>query len=501
MSDLNPDIDLGRLARPGQAVPRPPRFKKIWLLPIVVLLVFLLLLWSTLGDLLSESRAVTILRPRAAEGGARAAGSVLLQAAGWVEPDPFPVAVTALTGGVVAAVLVQESDPVSVGQVLARLVPDLKQVDRDLAEASLGSARERVALATVEFGNAQESFDAALGVTEGLAVAEAELAAHEDECARNEAAVAVVSARLEVARRELETQRYLAAEQAAGPWQLELAEAKLAEVEAERDRAREEHRRGLDLKAAVAARVTRAKRDLELRLEDRLRLDAARANLALQRSLLAEAEARLALAALHLDWCEVKAPVAGIVLERLAMPGSVASAERGGTPLLSLYDPEHLRIRVDVPQADLGVLEDGQEALILSNARPDRPYHGRVIRIVQRADIQKVTVEVQVRVLDGDALLKPEMLCQVRFLGGGDRPVASATAVLLVPQRLIVGADGIWVVDAVAARARFRRLRLGARVGDEVEVLEGLNLSDKLIDGGREGLEEGAALRLPEEER
>ena len=37
----------------------------------------------------------------------------------------------------------------------------------------------------------------------------------------------MVSARLEVARRELETQRYLASEQAAGPWQLELAEAKL----------------------------------------------------------------------------------------------------------------------------------------------------------------------------------------------------------------------------------------------------------------------------------
>ena len=66
---------------------------------------------------------------------------------------------------------------------------------------------------------------------------------------------------------------------------------------------------------------------------------------------------------------------------------------------------------------------------------------------------------------------------------------------LFVPARLVDGVR-VWVLDADAPRARRRTLELGARLGDEVEVRSGLNLSDKLIDPGGAPLEEGARVRV-----
>jgi membrane fusion protein (multidrug efflux system) len=152
---------------------------------------------------------------------------------------------------------------------------------------------------------------------------------------------------------------------------------------------------------------------------------------------------------------------------------------------------------VDVPQQDLAGLFVGQLARIESDARPGRPYQGEVVRIVRRADVQKVTMQAHVRVLDGDDLLRPEMLMQVRFLAPGDEtgdPAAAAQAVA-VPARLVIEGERVWVLDVESGRAVSRRVRLGARQGDLVVVEEGLDLSEKLIDAGGEALSEGARVR------
>jgi hypothetical protein len=167
----------------------------------------------------------------------------------------------------------------------------------------------------------------------------------------------------------------------------------------------------------------------------------------------------------------------------------------------TLYDPSSLRVRVDVPQGEVGKVGVGMRAQVLSDSRPGTPYHGEVIRLVHKADIQKVTLQVHVRVEDEDALLRPEMLAQVRFLssGAGAGRDESGTTTLFVPSRLIVDDKHVWVVEGSSRTAAKRALELGAVHGDEVEVRSGLNASDKLIDQGRERLSEGARLKVREE--
>ena len=65
---------------------------------------------------------VPVVVRMATDSGGGGLGTV--QASGWVEPDPYPVAVTALTEGVVAEVLVLEGQAVKKGQTVARMVSD-----------------------------------------------------------------------------------------------------------------------------------------------------------------------------------------------------------------------------------------------------------------------------------------------------------------------------------------------------------------------------------------
>ena len=121
-----------------------------------------------------------------------------------------------------------------------------------------------------------------------------------------------------------------------------------------------------------------------------------------------------------------------------------------------------------------------------------------MIRIIDFADLAKVSLEVQVRITDPDGLLKPDMLCNVRAYRNAEDglPVVAGTVAVRIPSRCLATNDSVWVVDANTGRAAKRRVKTGRRAGDDVVILEGLNLTDKVIDRGAAGLTEGAPIEV-----
>ena len=105
-----------------------------------------------------------------------AAGTVVVQAAGWFESDPYLVHVTALTSGVVRDVLVLEGDTVTAGQVLARLVPDDAVLARDRAAAEHRLRAAATAEAEARLAAAVTTWDNPVDRDRQVAVAEAALA-------------------------------------------------------------------------------------------------------------------------------------------------------------------------------------------------------------------------------------------------------------------------------------------------------------------------------------
>ena len=119
--------------------------------------------------------------------------------------------------------------------------------------------------------------------------------------------------------------------------------------------------------------------------------------------------------ALALARTEVRAPVAGVVMARLAAPGSFVGMDAATAPVVQLFDPKSLQVRTDVPLADAGRLAIGQSAEIQVDSLPGVIIRGRVLRLVQQADIAKNTLQVKVLLDEPPIGLVPDMLARVKI--------------------------------------------------------------------------------------
>ncbi|MEE2712087.1 MAG: efflux RND transporter periplasmic adaptor subunit [Planctomycetota bacterium] len=499
MSARSQDVDLEALARPASdaAVPTPRRRWIWWLVPALLLGGLAFVFLDTARSYFSPVTDVTVVRPRTVTDAGPGKGSVVFQAAGWIEPDPYPVRVTALAEGVVSKMLVLEADTVAAGDPVCELVRDDATIAVAAAEATLTRVRAEATLRRIELANAQQSFDEAIDATEARDSAAADVRGKEAAQLQRKAAAQEAEAAVHIAKHDLATQTFLRKEKAVGPWQVELAQARLDEAQAHHAALTAEVARAIADTDGAKARSSKAKRDFELRLKERLARDTAAAAVPKADAAVAEAQAALDDAKLTASRMTVTAPSAGVVLTRDAQPGSVVGPGGQQPAVCHLYDPAELRVRVDVPQSQVAGTSAGQRAEILCDVRRGRPYEGRVLRIVDTADIQKVTLEVQVRVVDPDGLLKPDMLCQVAVYRDADTdPSATRGAAVIIPSRCLATPDSVWVVDGVSGHATRRRVKTGRRSGNDVVVLEGLNVTDKVIDGGMSGITEGSRVRI-----
>jgi len=498
------------------------RWKSRVLLPVSIVVLFALLLGGSAHEALTpatEVRATPVIQrpgsnPHAAHGrNETAGGAVVAQAAGWIEPSPYPIYVSALTDGVVAEVLVLEGEPVSKGQPLARLVNEDAALDLRRAEAMLRERKGALAAAKAELEAADTTWRENVGLRREAAVASA--------------SVRETSASLALARQELRRERAML-EDAEFTWERQEAlrgSNTISESELVAAKAMVEGRRAavqgagnsIEMLEAqldrMRAEESAAARDLELRTEDRLRLDAARAQVESAEAAYELAAAERDIAALRLARLEIVAPGDGVVMQRLVEPGSkvmIGMDDPHSAHIIHMYDPAHMQVRVDVPLADAAKLAVGQQADVVVEVLPDRTFTGRVARVTNFANIQKNTLEVKV-VLDETApQLKPDMLARVRFRQaprGGDIVAAATPFAVFAPQEAIEG-DGdtrhAWVVtafDGERGTASRRNVSIANEASDGwVEIADGLRPGDLVITASDGNLNEGLHVRIAREE-
>jgi RND family efflux transporter MFP subunit len=489
---------------PVARVPEPQARKGTRvLLPVVLLVAFLGIVAFAARDALRPKRDVRVVPVivRAGGGGAVSAGTVVATAAGWVEPDPFPVHVSALTNGVVEEVLVLEGETVEAGQVVARLVPDDARLAADRAQARVELAEAALRTAAAEKLAAETDWENPVALERAVAVTKAKLDEGRAERVRLDRDREVIDARIaelrdqfERAERAVETGAVSANETAQLRLQIATQKAARAALIARED--------VLDAKIREAeADHAAAKRDYELRVELRRALDATRAAHSRAEADLQDARVALEEARLRLDRIEIRAPVAGVVMRRLTEPGSRLMLDmdmEGSSWAVDLYDPEKLQVRVDVALADAAQVGVGQKARVVVETLPDRTFPAEVSRIVHYADIQKNTVEVKVRLLETAPELKPEMLARVEVLAaeGGEDSGRADRGRVFAPERLVRGGTA-WVVGAGGDTAERRSVALGSgRAEDWVEVSSGLRPGDRLIDAEAGTLTEGEGIRI-----
>jgi HlyD family secretion protein len=180
------------------------------------------------------------------------------------------------------------------------------------------------------------------------------------------------------------------------------ARAALREAEADRNRVE------VDLKRAeeLYSREFETRENVE---HLTAQLAGAEARVAVQQAQVDVAEAAVAVARASLEYTFIRAPFSGTVLRKDAEVGEVVApvATGGGLTrgaVVTMADLETLEVEVDVNEAYISQIQDGQNARIVLDAYPDTLFAGKVRQIVPTADRQRATVQVKVSILDRDGL-------------------------------------------------------------------------------------------------
>ncbi|MBI1851576.1 MAG: efflux RND transporter periplasmic adaptor subunit [Planctomycetes bacterium] len=194
-------------------------------------------------------------------------------------------------------------------------------------------------------------------------------------------------------------------------------------------------------------------------------------------------------ARIQLTHTVIVAPFAGVILEKRVEPGDLASP---GAPLLGLYDPNALRLEAEFDEGLLPTLAKGQSLEVAIDALA-RTIQGQVSEVVPAVDPSSRTATVKVDLGEAPGL-RPGMF-------GRARTVRSTRSAILVPLAALVVRGQLEMVFTVAADKRHARMllvRAGKPIGEDVEILSGLESGTAVVVTDAARLRDGVAIDLDE---
>lgn len=205
------------------------------------------------------------------------------------------------------------------------------------------------------------------------------------------------------------------------------------------------------------------------------------------------AKAQLDTQLLRLKHTQVLAPDAGIISSRSATVGAVLGS---GTEMFRLIRQGRLEWRAELTSSELGRVAAGTGVLVTAPGGVQRP--GRVRMVAPTVDAQTrnglVYVDLATPPAGAKAVaaaFKPGMYVR------GEFELGSTNALTLLQSAVLVR-DGFSYVMRVGPdnKVSQRKVQTGRTLGDQVEILAGLQLDDRLVASGASFLSEGDLVRV-----
>lgn len=239
-----------------------------------------------------------------------------------------------------------------------------------------------------------------------------------------------------------------------------------------REREAEEGLRGARARLALArSELARIEQLFASDVASRQQLDRARSAFAVARAEVQAAEERAGEAGVARSYAEIRAPVTGRVVDRLAEPGDTAAP---GVPLLRLYDPSALRLEAPVRETLAVRLDPGQTLSVHVEALA-RSFEGTIDEIVPFAEPGARTLLVKVR-------LPPDPDLVAGIFGRLEVPAGERRR-LLAPRDAVSRTGQLEFATVVGPDDVLERrlVTTGPERGDTVEILSGLSAGESVL--------------------
>lgn len=170
-----------------------------------------------------------------------------------------------------------------------------------------------------------------------------------------------------------------------------------------------------------------------------------------------------------------------------------------GNPIVTLQSLDPIHADFSLPQQRLAEVRTGSTVRITTDARPGSVYEGRITAISPEVDLGNRTVRVQATLDNASEELSPGLFVNIELVAPKTLPVIAIPATAVHYQSF---GDSIFVLKDIkdektgltTKRAEQRFVRLGAKRGDFVSVLEGLSAGEEVATAGVFKLSNGAAV-------
>lgn len=243
------------------------------------------------------------------------------------------------------------------------------------------------------------------------------------------------------------------------------AKAVLEEARLTRDRMESLHKDGLvprsqfdDAQAAFQV--------ADARYQDALEEVRARQGLLLQRA------AEVELARKQLTDSNLRSPIDGAVQTRHVSPGQFVAV---GDPVLTLLRVNPLRLKLSVPEREASNIRKGQKVRVRLEGDTN-DYWGQVARVSPAISTGNRTLMIEAEIPNQQGLLR------AGSFAGAEIVIEPEHSAILIPASSVVTFAGLTKVITVENNETAeKRIKVGRRSGDRVEVLEGISGGDVIV--------------------
>ena len=207
------------------------------------------------------------------------------------------------------------------------------------------------------------------------------------------------------------------------------------------------------------------------------------------RAQLVQSRASSQLAQKKVNDAVIRAPFAGQVKERTVTQGQYLKVQ---TAVMVIVNVNPIRVRLKVPEKMASWVRVGQEVTVSVEAYADRTFTGKITRINPSVDQQTRSFEVEALIENRDGMLKPGFFVKARI------PSSYSENALFVPQDALLYVYGVYKIFVVDGNTlREREVKIGERVGDEVEIVDGLKQGERIAVAAKgQELKDGVTLEI-----
>ena len=182
-------------------------------------------------------------------------------------------------------------------------------------------------------------------------------------------------------------------------------------------------------------------------------------------------------------------PISGIVTARNYDSGDLYS---GAMPILTVMQIKPVKMRINVSETYFSQIKSGMDVEVQLDVYPGEKFTGKVSLIYPTIDPSTHTFGVEVSINNSNMRVRPGMYAKVTLNFGTGRSVVVPDAAIQKQS----GSNDKYAFTIENGVAKYHKVELGKRLGDNYEILSGLNAGDVVVTAGQVRLIDGTEVEI-----